>query len=58
MNKATVITCIGRRVQETMLQFGQNHQQSPYFGYMFLPFDHFYADKGYQHKSDLMYIER
>ena len=33
----TVMTCIGSRVQETMFQFGQYHQQSPYFGYMFLP---------------------
>ena len=27
----TVVTCIGSRVQENVLQFGQNHKQSPYF---------------------------
>ena len=33
----TVITCIGSRVQENVLQFGQNHQTSPYLGYIFGP---------------------
>ena len=40
MNKVrsdTVVTCIGNRVQENVLQFGQNHQKSPYFGYIFGP---------------------
>ena len=31
----TVITCIGSRVQEHVLQFGQNHQTSPYLGVYF-----------------------
>ena len=31
----TVITCIGSRVQENVLQFGQNHQTSPYLGVYF-----------------------
>ena len=40
MNKVrsdTVISCIGSRVQENVLQFGQNHQTSPYLGYIFGP---------------------
>ena len=38
MNKVrsdTVVTCIGSRVQENVLQFGQNHKQSPYVGSIF-----------------------
>ena len=38
MNKVrsdTVVTCIGSRMQENVLQFGQNHKQLPYFGCMF-----------------------
>ena len=31
----TVITCIGSRVQENVLEFGQNHKHSPYFGCIF-----------------------
>ena len=40
MNKVrsdTVVTCIGSRVQENVLQFGQNHQKTSYFGYIFGP---------------------
>ena len=40
MNKVrydTVITCIGSRVQENVPQFGQNHQTSPYLGYIIGP---------------------
>ena len=33
----TVISCIGSRVQVNVLQFGQNHQTSPYLGYIFGP---------------------
>ena len=33
----TVVTCIGSRVQENVFQFGQNHEQSPYFGSNFGP---------------------
>ena len=33
----TVITCIGSMVQESVLQFGQTDQTSPYLGYIFGP---------------------
>ena len=33
----TVIPCIGSRVQENVLQFGQIHQTSPCLGYIFGP---------------------
>ena len=32
-----VVTCIGSRVQDNVLQFGQNHKQSPYFESVFGP---------------------